>query len=146
MKSSLKKAEIIMTNYQIGQSASFEKCITDEEVRKFAEISGDDNPVHLDEEYAKNSLFGRRIVHGILVSGLISKVIGTQLPGNGTIYLSQNLKFLKPVYVGETVKAEVVIKDIVTEKCRIVLETKVYRQNAECVLTGEALVMLPEEK
>lgn len=135
-----------MTNYQIGQSAYFEKCITDEEVRKFAEISGDDNPVHLDDEYAKESIFGQRIVHGILVSGLISKVIGTQLPGNGTIYLSQNLKFLKPVYVGETVKAEVVIKDIITEKRRMVLETKVYRQNAECVLAGEALVMLPEEK
>lgn len=135
-----------MTNYQIGQSASFEKCITDEEVRKFADISGDDNPVHLNEEYAKDSIFGQRIVHGILVSGLISKVIGTQLPGNGTIYLSQNLKFIKPVYVGETVKAEVVIKDIITEKRRMVLETKVYRQNAECVLTGEALVMLPEEK
>lgn len=135
-----------MTNYQIGQSASFEKCFTDEEVRKFADISGDDNPVHLNEEYAKDSIFGQRIVHGILVSGLISKVIGTQLPGNGTIYLSQNLKFIKPVYVGETVKAEVVIKDIITEKRRMVLETKVYRQNAECVLTGEALVMLPEEK
>lgn len=135
-----------MTNYQIGQSASFEKCITDEEVRKFADISGDDNPVHLNEEYAKDSIFGQRIVHGILVSGLISKVIGTQLPGKGTIYLSQNLKFLKPVYVGETVKAEVVIKDIIVEKRRMVLETKVYRQNAVCVLTGEALVMLPEEK
>lgn len=135
-----------MINYQIGQSAFFEKCITDEEVRKFAEISGDDNPVHLDDEYAKDTLFGKRIVHGILVSSLISKVIGTQLPGNGTIYLSQNLKFLKPVYVGETVRAEVVIKEIIEEKNRLVLETKVYRQNAECVLTGEALVMLPEEK
>ena len=116
-----------MINYQIGQSAFFEKCITDEEVRKFAEISGDDNPVHLDDEYAKDTLFGKRIVHGILVSSLISKVIGTQLPGNGTIYLSQNLKFLKPVYVGETVRAEVVIKEIIEEKNRLSQGQEMYR-------------------
>ena len=100
-----------MIDYQIGQKAFFEKCITDEDIRSFATISGDDNPIHLNDEYAGNSIFGRRIAHGILVSGLISKVIGTQLPGEGTIYLSQSLKFLKPVYVDETVRAEVEIKE-----------------------------------
>ena len=132
-----------MIDYQVGQKAFFEKCITDEDIRSFATISGDDNPIHLNDEYAGNSIFGRRIAHGILVSGLISKVIGTQLPGEGTIYLSQSLKFLKPVYVDETVRAEVEVKEIQTEKNRMLLDTRIYRQNGECVLCGEALVMPP---
>ena len=132
-----------MNNYRIGQKAVCEKAFSEEEVKTFASISGDDNPIHLDEEYAAGSRFGERVVHGILVSSLISKVIGTQLPGKGTIYLSQSLKFTAPVYIGEQIRAEVCIKEILEEKKRLVLETKVYRMDGTCVLTGEALVIPP---
>lgn len=134
-----------MIEYCIGQKASAKKTITDEDVQDFARISGDYNPVHLDEEYASKTRFGRRIVHGILVSSLISKVIGTDLPGKGTIYLSQNLKFMKPVYIGDEIEAEVEIADWDLKKKRMKLKTIVKRGN-ECVIEGEALVMPPEKE
>lgn len=134
-----------MIEYCIGQKASAKKTITDKDVQDFARISGDYNPVHLDEEYASKTRFGRRIVHGILVSSLISKVIGTDLPGKGTIYLSQNLKFMKPVYIGDEIEAEVEIADWDLKKKRMKLKTIVKRGN-ECVIEGEALVMPPEKE
>lgn len=133
-----------MTEFKVGQKASVSKTITDADVRDFARISGDDNPIHLDDDYAAGSLFGRRIVHGILVSGLISRVIGTMLPGEGTIYLSQNLKFVKPVYVEDTVMAEVEILQIDTAKKRMTLKTTVTKEDGTCVLEGEALVIPPK--
>ena len=94
-----------MDEFYVGQKAEASKCFTMEEVRQFAGLSGDNNPLHVDEEYAEKGRFGKCVVHGILVSGLISKVLGTQLPGKGSIYLEQNLSFRKPVYVGDTVTA-----------------------------------------
>ena len=134
-----------MTEFKIGQKAFVEKTISEENVRHFAEISGDDNPLHLDEAYAAGSRFGKRVVHGMLAASLISRVIGTKLPGKGTIYLSQSLKFLKPVFIGDTVRAEVEITKLDTERGRITLETRVIRQDGECVLAGEALVIPPEK-
>ena len=134
-----------MTEIKIGQKAFVEKTISEENVRHFAEISGDDNPLHLDEAYAAGSRFGKRVVHGMLAASLISRVIGTKLPGKGTIYLSQSLKFLKPVFIGDTVRAEVEITKLDTERGRITLETRVIRQDGECVLAGEALVIPPEK-
>lgn len=134
-----------MTEFKIGQKAFVEKTISEEDVRHFAEISGDDNPLHLDEAYAAGSRFGKRVVHGMLAASLISRVIGTKLPGKGTIYLSQSLKFLKPVFIGDTVRAEVEITKLDTERGRITLETRVIRQDGECVLAGEALVIPPEK-
>lgn len=132
-----------MTEFKVGQNASVCKTITDGDIRDFARISGDDNPIHLDDDYAAQSLFGKRIVHEILVSALISRVIGTMLPGEGTIYLSQDLKFIKPVYVEDTVVAEVEILKIDNEKKRMTLKTTVTKEDGTCVIEGEALVIPP---
>ena len=99
----------------IGQSASISKTITDKDVEAFADIVGDHNPVHLDEEYAKNTIFGRKIVHGMFGASLISATIGTKLPGNGTIYLNQSLSFKRPVYINDTIEAIVTVQNIVTK-------------------------------
>lgn len=134
-----------MNRYEVGQKASSSKIISDDDVREFAHLSGDDNPIHLDDAYAKETRFGKRIVHGILVSSLLSKVIGMQLPGQGTIYLSQELKFLKPVYIGQKITAEVEIVEIDKQKNRMKLDTKAYNEEHECVLSGEAKVIPPVE-
>lgn len=125
--------------FYIGQEKEEEKVFTADDVALFSQISGDKNPLHLDEAYAKKGRFGAAIVHGILVSGLISKIIATELPGEGSIYLEQNLQFLKPVYVGEKVCARVKIADIV--KNVYTLETSVYNSSGICVLCGKAKVL-----
>ncbi|MCM1541490.1 MAG: MaoC family dehydratase [Blautia sp.] len=130
-----------MERFYTGQEAEASKCFTMEDVRQFAILSGDDNPLHVDGEYAENGRFGRCVVHGILVSGLISRVLGTQLPGEGSIYLEQNLSFRKPVYVGDTVTARVRITEIRTEKNIIILETNVYDQEENCVILGTAKIL-----
>lgn len=130
-----------MDRFYIGQEQSARKVFTEEDVRLFAQISGDDNPLHTDREYAEKSRFGAPVVHGILVSGLISKVLGTKLPGQGSIYLEQQLAFKCPVYVGDMVSAVVRITDITVEKKIITLETTVYNQRGECVVSGNAKVL-----
>ena len=99
--------EIFFEDLRLGQKASFGKTITESDVVLFAAVTGDTNPMHLNAEYAKNTIFGERIAHGMLAAGLITKVLGTQLPGPGTIYLSQTLKFRAPVRIGQTVTATV---------------------------------------
>lgn len=131
----------MMTDLYIGQEAEASKCFTMEDVRQFAGLSGDNNPLHVDEKYAANGRFGRCVVHGILVSGLISGVLGTQLPGEGSIYLEQNLSFRRPVYVGDTVTARVRITEILPEKKIITLETNVYDQEDKCVILGTAKIL-----
>src|SRR3989338_1087491 len=96
---------------QIGDKTQFTKSITEEEVVLFAKISGDDNPIHLDAEYAKNSIFKQKIAHGFLVGSLISAAIAKNLPGNGTIYLSQNLKFVAPVFMNDIITAHIEVID-----------------------------------
>ncbi|MBQ9989698.1 MAG: MaoC family dehydratase [Lachnospiraceae bacterium] len=129
---------------QLGDSASFSKTVTESDVTLFAGISGDFNPAHLDAEYAKNSMFGQRIAHGMLSAGFISNVLGNQLPGQGTIYLGQELKFLKPVFLGDTVTATVTVTERIVEKNRLKLETNVTNQRNEVVITGTATVMPPK--
>ncbi len=128
--------------YQVGDRASFTKTMTEADVILFAGISGDLNPAHINDVYAKQSMFKGRIVHGMLAGSLISTVLGTQLPGPGTIYLSQDLKFLKPVYLNDTLRATVEILEI-REKGRTRLKTIVENQENVCVIEGEALVLLP---
>ena len=99
-----------------GQEAKLTKVISDEDIHVFAELSGDHNPVHLDDEYASKTVFKKRIAHGFLTASLISTVIATKLPGPGSIYLKQSLKFIAPVFVGETVEAKVKVIDINLEK------------------------------
>jgi 3-hydroxybutyryl-CoA dehydratase len=127
----------------LGQAASLHKTITDDDVRAFARISLDDNPIHLDEEFAKTTRFGRRIAHGMIASSLVSAVIGTRLPGQGTVYLSQSLAFKAPVFIGDTVTATVTVKAIREDKPIITLETVVARADGTVILTGEAVVLAP---
>jgi len=132
-------------NVNLGDTASISKVISQEDVEKFAQVSGDLNPVHIDDSYAESTIFGKRIAHGILVGGLISAVIGTELPGPGTIYLSQSFSFKKPVYFGDTVTAIIKVIKIKDDKPIITLDTQCINQNHEVVITGEAVVLIPGE-
>jgi 3-hydroxybutyryl-CoA dehydratase len=135
-----------MTKFSIGQTASFSQTITEHAVRTFAEISGDHNPLHLDEAYAKQTRFGARIAHGALTAGIISAAIGNELPGVGSIYLSQMTKFVKPVYFGDTITATVEITAIRTDKGIVTLKTICTNQKNEMVADGEAMVFHPDAK
>jgi 3-hydroxybutyryl-CoA dehydratase len=126
----------------VGQKASFGKTITEADIVLFAAVTGDTNPMHLNAEYAKDSIFGERIAHGMLAAGLITKVMGTQLPGPGTIYMSQSLRFRAPVRIGDTVTAIVEITALDTLKHRATLRT-VCLVKGNPVLEGEALVAVP---
>ena len=130
----------------VGQSASFAKTITETDVYMFAGISGDMNPAHINEEYAKNTMFKGRIAHGMLGASLISTVLAMHLPGPGTIYLGQTLKFLAPVRFGDTITATCAVKEIVAEKNRVVLECTVTNQDGTAVISGEATVMPPKNQ
>lgn len=129
--------------YQVGQSASVTKTITETDVYLFAGITGDLNPAHVNETYAAGTRFKHRIAHGMLSAGLISAVLGTQLPGPGSIYMSQSLKFLAPVYLGDTITATATIKVLIPEKNRAVLTTEVVNQEGKVVTAGEAILLLP---
>ena len=126
---------------KIGQKASFTKTISESDIYTFAGISGDFNPVHVNEEEARNSIFGERIAHGMLGASLISTVLGTKLPGPGTIYMGQSLSFKAPVYIGDTICAIVEVKELRPKK-QAVLHTMVKNQEGKIVIEGEALVKL----
>ena len=130
-----------MSAWKEGDSASYSKTITEQDVLLFSSVSGDTNPLHLDEEYARKSRFGKRIAHGILVSGLISTVIGNKLPGPGAIYAGQSLRFLKPVYMGDTVTATATILSYNQERGRMTLETICRNQDGNAVVSGEAEII-----
>lgn len=132
-----------MAEFYVGQKASMSKTISESDVYLFAGITGDFNPAHVNEEYAEGTQFKRRIAHGILSSGLISAVIGTKMPGPGTIYMKQSLKFVAPVYIGDTIDATAEITAIEEEKGRATLETICRNQDGKIVISGEAYVMLP---
>jgi 3-hydroxybutyryl-CoA dehydratase len=131
--------------FKIGQSAEIEKKIKTEDVFAFAKLSGDTNPVHLDEVYASKTFFKFRLVHGLLCSSLISCVLANNLPGEGTIYLNQELKFVAPVFHNETLIAKVTIVDIFPNKKQMQLETIVRnKETSQIVIIGMALVKHPE--
>ena len=130
----------------VGQFATMERTVTDADVVAYAAITGDENPVHLDEEVAARSRFGGRIAHGMLSAGFISAVIGMQLPGPGSIYLGQSLRFKRPVRLGDTVTTRVEVKEVVQGKRRVTLETTCTNQQGETVIEGEALVMVPKDE
>jgi acyl dehydratase len=124
----------------IGARATRVRTITDDDIVRFAEVSGDRNPVHLDADYAARSPFGQRIAHGFLTGSMISALIGMELPGAGSIYLGQTLKFLAPVHIGDTVTASVEVIGVREEKRIITLRTDCTNQDGVLVLTGEAVV------
>jgi len=126
----------------VGMEDSFSKIVTAADIESFADLSGDNNPIHLDEEFASASVFGERIAHGLLSASFISTVIGTRLPGPGAIYMSQSLKFLAPVRVGDAVTARARITSLNEEKKRAVLACTCM-VDGEAVIDGEAIVMIP---
>jgi 3-hydroxybutyryl-CoA dehydratase len=131
-----------LEDLSVGMSAAYEHIVTENDVVQFADISGDRNPVHLDEAYARTTRFKGRIVHGMLSASFLSTTIAARLPGPGTIYLTQNLSFRAPVRIGDKVEARVTVTDIIREKARVVLKT-VCRVGDIVVIDGDALVMVP---
>lgn len=126
---------------EVGSTDFFTKTITEYDIYTYAGITGDFNPVHINEEEAKKSVFGHRIAHGMLTGGLISTVLGNRLPGEGTVYLEQNLKFIAPVYIGDTCTAKVKVTDILNrEKGIYRLKTSVVNQKGTTVSEGYAVV------
>ena len=125
-----------------GMQATVSRTITETDLRNFSGVSGDTNPMHLNEEYARATPFGGCIVHGMLTASLISAVIGTKLPGPGCIYMSQTLKFLAPVRVGDTVYATASVRELIVDKKRAVLTTQCRVKNV-IVIDGEALIKVP---
>ncbi len=139
------RGTICIEELEVGMERSLRKIVTDRDITLFAEVSSDRNPVHLDEDYAQSTMFQGRIAHGMLTAGLISAVIGEQLPGHGTVYLGQNLKFLAPVRPGDMVEAVVRVMGIDHARRRVTLETFA-RVGDTVVLKGEALVLAPSSK
>lgn len=129
-------------NFQIGERASFTKTVTEADVTTFAGLIGDFNPIHVDAEYARRSRFGRRVAHGMFTGGLISAVLGNKLPGPGAIYLSQQIEFLAPVFIGDTITATVEISAWRPEKRIITLKTDAYNQAEKQVVTGKAVLLV----
>jgi acyl dehydratase len=130
---------------RVGDTAEFSKTITDEDVNAFADLTGDYNPVHLDDTYASGTRFGRRIAHGMLTASLISSVLANRLPGEGTVYLSQSLKFVAPVFLNDTVTARVTVTGIREDKPVATLETLCVNQRGEPLVKGEAVVLFAVE-
>ena len=134
-----------ISDFKIGDFATLSKVFTEEDVKKFADISLDHNPIHTDEEYAKKSQFGQRVVHGILQAGLISAVLGTKLPGEGAIYREQTLIFKKPAFIGEKLEAKVEIIDIKEKIGMLVLKTTIRNEKNELLVRGEAKGIVEKE-
>jgi 3-hydroxybutyryl-CoA dehydratase len=134
--------ELYLEDLHLGQSAEVSREVTDADVRAFAQVTGDDNPLHLDEAFASTTPFGGRIAHGMLSAGYISAVLGRHLPGNGAVYLSQTLRFRRPVRIGDTVTARAQITAIDAERGRVTLNT-ICLVAGKTVVEGEAQVIAP---
>ena len=130
---------------EIGMSASYSQTITDADIKAFAGLSGDNNPVHMSEEYACESRFKKRIAHGLISASFFSALFGTRLPGPGCVYVGQNLKFKKPVYIGDTVTATVSVTSIDLAKNMIFFSTMCFVKN-KIVISGTAEIYIPKNK
>jgi len=131
--------------FWVGQRDSFTKTVTEADVTTFAGLIGDFNPIHVDAEYARKSRFGQRVAHGMLTGGLISAVLGNKLPGPGSIYLSQQIEFLTPVFIGDTITATVEVESWRSDKRILTLKTDAYNQEHEQVVTGRAVLLVDRE-
>jgi len=131
---------------KVGDSAQISKTITEGDIELFARATGDFNPIHLDQAYAEKTIFKGRIAHGLLSVGLLSSILGNILPGHGTIYLSQEVKFLAPVRIGDTIKARVEVLELIPEKNRVKFRTTCTNQKGELVVDGIAWAMPPRKE
>jgi 3-hydroxybutyryl-CoA dehydratase len=129
---------------ELNQKYKHSFAYTQKQVDEFARVTGDDNPVHLDEEFASKTIFKKRIAHGMLGASILSKVFGTLFPGNGTIYLNQTLNFLRPMYVDEAYEAVFEVKELIVEKNRAIISTTIFNSEGKSVLSGEATIMNTE--
>ena len=145
MFDNLPRGTICIEDLEIGMARSLRKVVEDKDIEAFAEVSTDHNPVHMDDDYARETIFGGRIAHGMLTAGLVSAVIGEQLPGHGTVYLGQTLKFMAPVRPGDEVFTEVSVKTIDLAKRRVTLDCRCSVGDT-VVLRGEAVVLAPSRK
>jgi len=125
---------------KVGDSAEFAKTISESDIYLFAGVTGDLNPFHVNEEYSKKTFFKGRIAHGMLLAGFISTVVGCKLPGPGAIYVKQELKFMAPARIGDTITAKATVTEVVADKNRVVLQTTCTNQSGEVVLDGQAMV------
>lgn len=136
--------KLTINDLDVGQSCSLAKSFSEADVLSFALVTGDLNPAHVNENYAKTTIFKTRIVHGMLVGSLFSAILGTELPGLGSIYTFQSLKFIKPVYLDETITATVIVKEIISEKNRVIFDCIAKNTKDEVVIVGEATIMPPK--
>jgi 3-hydroxybutyryl-CoA dehydratase len=130
---------------KVGQSYQKSFAITADLIERFADVTGDHNPIHLDEDYAGKSIFKQRVAQGMLQAGLLSGILGCHFPGVGTIYLAQTLKFIKPVFIKDQIRLRLEVLEIINDKNQVRLETVFTNQSGEPVITGEALVKPPPE-
>ena len=141
----IRKGTVCIEDIAVGMTRGLRKVVSDADLEMFGQVSGDRNPVHFDDDYARDTIFGGRIAHGMLTASLISAVIGEQLPGHGTIYLKQNLAFLAPVRPGDVVDASVTVRDIDYGRRRVTLDCACL-VGETAVLKGDALVLAPSAK
>ena len=132
--------------FKVGDSAEITKTIEQADINAFADVTGDHNPVHVDETFAQTTRFGRTIAHGMLTASLISSVLANKLPGPGSVYLGQTLKFVAPVYPGDQITARVTVKEIREDKAIVKLETICVNQRDEIVIRGEATVLATDKR
>ena len=133
---------MLFSELRVGQAEEFTKTVTETDIVMYAGITGDFNPLHVNEEYARQSRFSGRIAHGMLTAGLVSAVLGMKLPGEGSIYVSQSLRFTKPVRIGDTITARIEVLELYSEQKRVRLATTCRNQHRDLVLEGEALVLM----
>lgn len=129
---------------RVGDTSEFTKTVSESDIYLYAGITGDTNPAHIDEEYAKGTFFKTRVAHGMLSAGFISTVLGNKLPGAGTIYVKQELTFMAPVHMGDTITARVEVIEVISDKNRVRLRTYCVNQEETTILDGEALVSPPK--
>jgi 3-hydroxybutyryl-CoA dehydratase len=141
----LHRKGLTISQLTVGQSYETSFVVTAELIERFAEVTGDYNPIHLNEEYARKSIFKQRVAQGMLQAGLLSGILGCHFPGVGTIYLSQTLKFIKPVFIRDQITLRLKILEIISEKNTVRLETLFTNQKGETVISGEALVKPPPD-
>ena len=130
---------------QLDQTDKIERKITEKDIDNFAKLTGDNNPVHTNLDFAKKTIFKQKVAHGFLSASLISTLIATKLPGPGSIYLSQNLKFLAPVFIDDLVRVKVTVKEIDHEKKKVKLQTECFK-NEKKIISGEAIVLVNSKK